>query len=55
MHICDKCKKYNQCYPMKGEAHRAKVVEKGCRDYRELTIKEMFFNDKGGKSRGKNE
>ena len=60
MHICDKCRKFNHCYSKNGYegpdlAKRAEVEANGCKSYRELTLKEMFFNDKGGKSRGKNE
>lgn len=56
MHICDKCRKYNQCYPKNGVANefkRADIELGGCPNYRELTLKEMFFNDNGGKNNGK--
>ena len=60
MHICDKCRKFNHCYSKNGYegpdlAKRAEVEANGCKSYCELTLKEMFFNDKGGKSHGKNE
>ena len=60
MHICDKCRKFNHCYSKNGYegpdiAKRLEVEANGCKSYRELTLKEMFFNDKGGKSHGKNE
>lgn len=60
MHICDKCRKFNHCYFKNGYegpdlARRAEVEANGCKSYHELTLKEMFFNDKGGKSHGKNE
>lgn len=47
MHICDKCKKYNKCYPMNirpevEEQQRAEVELGGCPTYKELTIEEMF-------------
>lgn len=57
MHICDKCRKFNHCYSKNGYegpdlAKRAEVEANGCKSYRELTLKEMFF---GGKKNGKNE
>ena len=60
MHICDNCRKFNHCYSKNGYegpdlAKRAEVEANDCKSYRELTLKEMFFNDKGGKSHGKNE
>lgn len=60
MHICDKCKKFNQCYTKSGNdtpdiVKRAKVTKNGCRSYRELTIEEMFGIKNGGRSNGKNE
>ena len=60
MHICDKCRKFNKCYSKSGNTEadlnkRAEVELGGCSSYRELTLKEMFFDDKGGKSHGKNE
>lgn len=59
MHICDKCKKYNKCYSKSGNTEaditkRAEVELGGCPNYRELTLKEMFFgNGNRGKRNGK--
>ena len=59
MHICDKCKKFNHCYSKSGDTEadttkRAEVEANGCKSYRELTLKEMFFgNGNGGKRNGK--
>lgn len=47
MHPCDKCKRYNKCYPRtmsrkQEEAQRQNVSDFGCRLFEELTVKEMF-------------
>lgn len=60
MHICDKCKKFNKCYSKNGYtksdlAKREEVGNKGCTQFRELTIEEMFPLTDGGKKHGKNE
>ena len=46
MHLCDKCVKFNKCYPNNTwptKAQREEVNSKGCKDYRELTVKSMFM------------
>ena len=47
MHPCDKCKRYNKCYPRtmsrkQAEAQRQNVSDFKCRLFEELTVKEMF-------------
>lgn len=45
MHLCDKCKKFNKCFPkgtMPTMEKRAEVELSGCKDYRELTVESMF-------------
>lgn len=45
MHLCDKCKKFNKCFPkgtMPTEEKRAEVESLGCKDYRELSVESMF-------------
>ena len=45
MHLCDKCKKFNKCFPkgtMTTEEKRAEEELSGCKDYRELTVESMF-------------
>nr|DAJ97157.1 MAG TPA: hypothetical protein [Caudoviricetes sp.] len=47
MHPCDKCKRYNKCYPRtmsrkQEEAQRQHVSDFGCRLFEELTVQEMF-------------
>ena len=45
MHLCDKCKKFNKCFPNNTwptKEKRAEVELSGCKDYRELTVESMF-------------
>ena len=45
MHLCDKCVKFNKCFPkgtMPTEEKRTEVELYGCKDYRELTVESMF-------------
>lgn len=48
MHLCDKCAKFNKCYP-KGSwpsGDKRKAIERnGCKYYKELTVKSMFMNE----------
>lgn len=45
MHLCDKCAKFNKCYP-KGSwpsgGKRRAIERNGCKDYKELTVEQMF-------------
>lgn len=46
MHLCDKCVKFNKCFPkgtMPTEEKRVEVELSGCKDYRELTVEAMFM------------
>lgn len=56
MHICDKCKKFNECYlGIMSTAHEAhikdEVIFNGCPDFKELTIEQMFGLNKGALSK----
>lgn len=45
MHLCDKCKKFNKCFPNNTwptAEKQAEVELSGCKDYRELTVESMF-------------
>ena len=45
MHLCDKCKKFNKCFPkgtMPTKEKGAEVERSGGKDYRELTVESMF-------------
>lgn len=47
MHICNKCRKYNKCYPhgkskTDENVKRADIELAGCPDFNELTVEEMF-------------
>lgn len=47
MHPCDKCKRYDKCYPstmtkQQADAQRQSVVDFGCKLFKELTVPEMF-------------
>jgi hypothetical protein len=47
MHICDKCRFYNKCYPKNIDSYdesmkKAETELGGCPMYKELTIDEMF-------------
>lgn len=45
MYLCDKCVKFNKCFPNNTwptKEKRAEVELSGCKDYRELTVESMF-------------
>ena len=44
MHLCDKCKKFNKCFPNNTwpTKEQREVELSGCKDYRELTVESMF-------------
>lgn len=51
MYTCDKCRFYNKCYPKTMNAYdeclgKAEVEIGGCPMYKELTIDEMFADER---------
>lgn len=51
MYICDKCCLYNKCYPKTMNAYdellgKTEVELGGCPMYKELTIDEMFADER---------
>ena len=45
MNLCDKCKKFNTCYPngtWPTKEQRKAVQQKGCKNYKELSVESMF-------------
>lgn len=52
MHLCDKCAKFNKCYP-KGSwptaEQREAIARDGCKLFKELKVEQMFNREKGEK------